>query len=226
MIIALNGYSGSGKDSVAAIIQYLMCDNVGTLEVEDIIKYYKTHKWWLENQSEWEIKKFAGKLKTIASLLTGIPVDMFEDQKFKKKELPPEWSRHGLPMTVREFLQRLGTNAIRDKLCDNAWLNALMVDYIPKNESNDYPNWIITDCRFPNEAYAVKSKNGVIIRIDRPGLKPTNDHSSETSLDHWNFDYKIMNGSDFTSLAFTVATILKKMGYEPKRIPEYTTGND
>lgn len=224
MIIALNGYSGSGKDTVAAIIQYLMCDNVGTLEVEDIIKHYKPHKWWLEEQSGWEIKKFAGKLKTIASLMTGIPEEMFEDQKFKKKSLPQEWANHGMPITVREFLQKLGTDAVRDNLCDNAWVNALMVDYISKDQADgrEVSNWIITDCRFPNEVHAIKKKGGVVIRVDRPNQSPINRHISETSLDHWKFDYKIMNASDYVSLALSVSTILKKLGYEPKRIPEYS----
>lgn len=60
-IIGVSGYSGSGKDTVGKIIQKL-CP-----------------------KSNWQIKKFAGKLKEIASLLTGIPALKFEDQEFKKK---------------------------------------------------------------------------------------------------------------------------------------------
>lgn len=72
-----------------------------------------------------------------------------------------------------------------------------------------YPNWIITDCRFPNEAQAVKDKGGIIIRIDRPGVNPINDHPSETGLDNWKFDYKIANLSDIYTLKETVRDILK-----------------
>jgi hypothetical protein len=56
---------------------------------------------------------------------------------------------------------------------------------------------------------AIKEKGGIIIRIDRPGFKPINDHPSETALNGWNFDYKIANVSDLISLTFTVETILK-----------------
>ena len=226
MIIALNGYAGSGKDTIAAIIQYLLCENRGDLDIEYVVKYYDKHQWWLEHQSGWYTKKFAGKLKVIAEYLTGIPAQMFEDREFKQGYMPEEWTRHGMPMTVREFLQRLGTDGLRNNLCDNVWVNSLMIDYKPKHEVEfgttennsiiptefitSYPNWIITDCRFSNEAHAVKNKGGLIIRVDRPGIDPVNKHVSETALDRWDFDYKIMNGSDLVALMFTVETILKK----------------
>ncbi len=73
------------------------------------------------------------------------------------------------------------------------------------------PNWVITDVRFPNEAQAIKEKGGYVIRIDRPGVKPINDHPSETSLDTWKFDYKIDNVSDIVSLAFTLTNIISKI---------------
>ena len=31
----------------------------------------------------------------------------------------------------------------------------------------EYPNWIITDCRFPNEAKAIKDRDGISIRVNR-----------------------------------------------------------
>jgi hypothetical protein len=109
-----------------------------------------------------------------------------------------------MPMTVREFLQKLGTDGLRDGLHGNVWVNALFADYTPTH------NWIITDVRFPNEAKAIKDRGGIIIRVDRPFVKPINNHSSEIALDEWNFDYKIGNVSDLKSLAFTVENILLK----------------
>ena len=213
MIIGISGYSGSGKDLVGTIIQEI-------------------------SLNKWHIKKWAGKLKTIASILTGIPVENFEDQEFKKTLLGPEWGTvkdiplNAVPvfadiqfnslMTVRDFLQKLGTDAIRDSLHENTWVNATMIDY--KKESSecgiskigtivncvDYPNWIITDTRFPNEAEAIKKAGGIVIRVDRPGVKPINDHPSETGLDDWKFDYKIANVSDIKALSLSVQMILEK----------------
>ena len=83
----------------------------------------------------------------------------------------PEWG-----MTYREFLQKLGTEAMRDGLHTNVWVNALFADYKmsyvqhPSIEYVDYkayPNWIITDMRFPNEMDAVVERKGITIRVVR-----------------------------------------------------------
>lgn len=208
MIIGINGYAGSGKDTVGTIIQYLQTIP-SNVSLEDVLDFPLTHQWWLEEASGWEIKKWAGKLKTMANLFTGIPVEKFEDQDFKKTMLGSEWN-----MSVRDFLQRLGTDAIRDGLHTNAWVNALMADYkkidYNDDEQPEFPNWIITDTRFPNEAQAIKDAGGLVIRVDRPGVKPINNHSSEIGLDDWKFDYKIANVSDLKALTGTVETILLK----------------
>ena len=186
--------------------------------IEDAINKPEEYDWVLEESSNWEIKKFADKLKEIAAHLLGINAEDFEDAEFKKTTLPSMWwttCDEGLqPMTVREFLQKLGTDAMRNGLHTNVWVNALMADYecVPADRAPggwDCDNWIVTDTRFPNEAKAIKERDGIIIRIDRPGFKPVNAHPSETSLDKWDFDYRIANLSDLFSLKVTVETILK-----------------
>lgn len=174
MIIGISGYSGSGKDLAGTIIQEI-------------------------SLNKWHVKKWAGKLKTIASMLTGIPVEKFEDQEFKKTDLGPEWN-----MTVRDFLQKLGTDAVRDGLHTNAWVNAVMADYTTES------NWIITDTRFPNEAEAIKKAGGIVIRINRPGVQPINPHLSETSLDDWSFDAVINNDSQVDDLIQKIRVVLYK----------------
>lgn len=99
MIIGISGRMGSGKNTVGEIIQKLCITNNGT---------------------QFEQKAFAGKLKQIASLLTGISVEKFEDQEFKKQEMSEEWG-----MTYRVFLQKLGTETMCDGLHENVWVNAL-----------------------------------------------------------------------------------------------------
>lgn len=181
MIIALNGYAKVGKDEIANIIKSL--------------------------HPIWEIRKFAGKLKQVATLLTGI-TDL-ESQSTKASSLGPEWGN----MTVRDLLQRLGTDAVREGLHPDAWVNALMADYICIHADRapnglDCPNWIITDCRFPNEAKAVKRFGGIVVRVNRPGIGPVNDHPSETALDNWNFDAVIENNGTLDDLKFKAISIL------------------
>lgn len=206
MIIGINGYAGVGKDTVGEIIKKL------------------------QPGEQWEIKKFAGKLKTIASILTNIPVENFEDQQFKKLELDPMWSDHGIPMTVRDFLQKLGTDGLRNGLHPNTWVNALMADYtaqpnkavadflaaegLPASMNageKEYPNWIITDCRFPNEARAIKNAGGVIVRVNRDGYRAINAHPSEVALDKWSYDYVIDNDGSVEDLKKNVKELLKKI---------------
>ena len=216
-IIGISGYSNSGKDTVGLIIQYLIANasnpkNPIAVPIEKIAENPSEYQEVLEDSSGWEIRKFASKLKDIASHLTGIDSEDFEDQEFKKTNLPREWwttcDEGHQPMTVRDFLQKLGTDALRNGLHPNVWVNALMADYV-KDEDGDLPNWVITDCRFPNEAKAIKDKGGIIIRADRAGVEPINNHASEIGLDGWKFDYKIVNSSDILDLMISVKNILK-----------------
>lgn len=207
-IIGINGHIGVGKDLTAMIIKKLDVD------------------------SNWEIKKFAFKLKQIASILTGIPAHKFESQEFKKTYLGKEWNYNvttdntilvdGKPkhavntvnMTVRDMLQKLGTEAMRNGLHPDTWVNALMCDYKKvkdKDEEYSHPNWIITDVRFPNEYDAIKSKGGIIIRVNR-NESETNDikHISETALDGYHFDYVINNNSDINNLTLLIEVFLKQ----------------
>ena len=189
-LIGISGKIGSGKDTVAAIIQELY--------------------------PQYEVKKFAGKLKDIASILTGIPVEKFEDQEFKKTDLGKEWS-YAYPdqyyddgesvmvcMSVRQLLQKLGTDALRDNLHENVWVNALMADY------NKDSNWIVTDCRFPNEAKIIEEKGGILLRVERSTCN-LGIHPSETALDDFPFEHVIFNNGSMDDLRNEVKKFLESI---------------
>lgn len=234
-IIGVFGYAGSGKDTVGSLIQYVLSGNYD-VPINEVLENYKNNEWWLEEKSGWEIKKWAGKLKYIAAILTGIPISKFEDQEFKKTNLGPEWStwepyesdapwigedeKAEIPMTVRDLLQKLGTDAMRNGLHPNSWVNALMADYTPTQvqwsqgplggyEDGPMPNWIITDTRFPNEAQAIKDKGGIVIKVQRPGVGPVNDHPSETALKDYEFDYIINNDGSLEDLLTEIKKFVK-----------------
>ena len=115
-------------------------------------------------------------------------------------------------MSVRELLQRLGTEAMRDGLHENVWVNALMCDYKgPKMSEYNPSNWIITDMRFPNEMEAVVERKGITIRVNRNnGTRAIdiNPHPSETSLDDAEFNYTIENDGSIDDLIEKVRQIL------------------
>lgn len=170
MIIGISGKIGAGKDAVGSIIQYLTTKEAGVHTLKDLTEPRLTYQEFLEKfrtpytiDSTWEIKKFAGKLKQIVSLLTGCTVEDLESQEFKNKQLPAEWDyvnkwlygdtgisgnypksvetykddeifkgnpkRFTHHYTYRDLLQKIGTNAMRDMIHENVWVNSLMADY-------------------------------------------------------------------------------------------------
>jgi hypothetical protein len=76
-----------------------------------------------------------------------------------------------------------------------------------------YPNWIITDTRFPNELQAVKDKGGITIKVVRPETDYlAGDHASETALDKSKFDYVIVNDGTMDDLVKEIEKILIEEG--------------
>lgn len=287
MIISISGRIGSGKDTVGRIIQYLTCTPCGlNFEFKEWLSLNNTNNVLDTIQPDWQIKKFAYKLKQIVSILTGITVEDLEKQEVKERPLGEEWTRYGFAdgfyrylagskegetvmnnkecskevylqeaktnwqtaykteYTPRLLLQYIGTDLFRDKVLNNIWVNALFADY--KEEITNvrtekevskgvlptvvmmkkYPNWILTDTRFPNELEAVKKHSGITIRVNRGSnvctciddskidcLVQCNKkqlHFSETALDQAEFQYEIDNNGSIEELITKVEEILKK----------------
>ena len=125
-------------------------------------------------------------------------------------------------LTPRLLLQLLGTECGREIIHPNIWINALFADYKALYDapiySGDkiidqgliYPNWIITDVRFPNESEAIKKRNGILIRVNRNSNEVSN-HESEIALDDYaGFDYIIENNGTIEELIEKVRQILQR----------------
>jgi len=160
-------------------------------------------------------------------LQDGIPLTV--DQAKRDKEFPFN-ERYIQRLTPRLLLQLLGTDCGRNIIHPNIWVNALMSEYkitesyrgviLNKGvftdidwKSNNAPNWIITDMRFPNELKAVKDRDGITIRVNRydiTGQGKLNPHSSETALDDAEFDYEIINDGTIEDLIKKVKKVLLK----------------
>ncbi len=173
-LIGISGKKIHGKNTVANIIAYLTGPNTH-------FTFINNDSWFTSN-GKWVQKSFAYKLKKIASLLLGKEMSVFEDEKEKSKLLSKEWDiiteKTEEVMSVRGFLQKLGTEVGRS-LHPNLWINALFSDYVPVRKkymrddveeySDEYPHWIITDVRFPNEVESIRDRGGVVFRVFRPG---------------------------------------------------------
>lgn len=160
-------------------------------------------RYLLELLPGYEPKQFAEKLKLIVSIMTGAPLRDMATAEGKQRYLPA-WK-----MTVGEMLQRVGTDAVRNHVHVDGWVLATFAYYTPQS------NWIITDCRFPNEAEAVKSRGGILIRVNRARRdtagRDTN-HPSETALDNYaGWDFTVDNNGtleDLQTIAQGIANVV------------------
>ena len=150
MIIGVSGKINSGKDLTGKIIQYLTSTYNGSFN-----DYCIQFKILSDDTTNWQIEKFASKLKQIVSILTGCTIQDLESQEFKSKQLPDEWN-HYIHYTIdkkfikkyanegiveylgkdrirchtyRDLLQLIGTDCMRNIIHENVWINALMTDY-------------------------------------------------------------------------------------------------
>ena len=152
-----------------------------------------------------------------------------------------------IPVTPRLLLQSIGTDIVRT-INPDIWINSLFQYYTisdlalakmrrkgfsPISSLLALPNWIITDVRFSNEVKAIKDKDGLVIRVNRPfycqgctiqklvyqdcmdcaeyqmGIFQK-EHESETALDGYeHFDYIIDNSNCIDCLIEQVKEILK-----------------
>lgn len=101
---------------------------------------------------------------------------------------------------VRQLLQRLGTEAGRDVLGPDIW-----VDQVIKRTTAVQLG--ISDVRFPNEVAAIHQRHGIVIRVIRPGLeKIPGNHASEQYVDELATDYDVINNGTPLELQKKVAT--------------------
>ena len=73
-LIGISGKIGSGKDTVGKYLQYLFSTEYPRHTFEEFLKYPR----WV-NDNDWQIKKYADKLKEIVCLLIGCTREQLED---------------------------------------------------------------------------------------------------------------------------------------------------
>lgn len=138
-------------------------------------------------------------------------------------------------LTPREALQKLGTEWGRDNY-DRTWIDLAFrtanelfgAVRIVSGQKSSGPGCsviertmrvVITDCRFLNEAQAVKEAGGAIIRITRPSTeesKAVRAHASEEDQDSDAIaefvDYELMNDTGLDRLRLRVEEALRACG--------------
>lgn len=138
--------------------------------------------------------RFAGPLKEMLRALyrsAGLEEDAIEARiEGPLKEIPDTLL---CGRTPRHAMQTLGTewrDLINRDLWSRIWLSSAMQGPC-----------VVEDMRFEHEYDVVKAHGGIVVRIDRPGMKKSHAHSSEAGLpERCIFDYEIVNSGSLEDL--------------------------
>lgn len=223
-IVGIKGFKGSGKDTVASMISYILHDGIMKASYDTWLLYYKND--FIENDEI--IIHFADKLKDDISEFCGIDRKLLDRQEIKEnyyynfktgivstniKDIDYvintvlEYDNlstllllnNNVSIKIRALLQYYGTNVIRNHFWHNAFVHYTI------NKAFDIRNklgqCIIADARFDNECNVIKVCGGKIIRVDR---RVNNDNHESEQIKISQDDYVIDNTGTLVGLFYKV----------------------
>lgn len=225
-IVGIKGFKGSGKDTVASMISYILHDGIMKANYDTWLLYHKNG--FVENDEI--IIHFADKLKDDISEFCGIDRKLLDKQEIKENYYynfktgivstnikdadyvinnALEFDNlstllllnTNVSIKIRTLLQYYGTNVIRNHFWHKAFINYTM------NKAFDIRNskgqCIIADARFENdECEAIKQCGGMIIRVDRKFNNNDNHESEQIKISQ--DDYVIDNTGTLVGLFYKV----------------------
>lgn len=226
-IVGIKGFKGSGKDTVASMISYILHDGIMKANYDTWLLYRKNG--FIENDEI--IIHFADKLKDDIAGFCNIDRKLLDRQDIKEnyyynfktgivstniKDTDRVINNIGeinydnlstllslnnnISIKIRVLLQYYGTNVIRNHFWHKAFINYTM------NKAFDIRNskgqCIIADARFENdECEAIKQCGGMIIRVDR---RVNNDNHESEQIKICDDDYVIDNTGTLVGLFYKV----------------------
>lgn len=225
-IVGIKGFKGSGKDTVASMISYILHDGIMKANYDTWLLYHKNG--FVENDEI--IIHFADKLKDDIAAFCGIDRKLLDKQEIKEnyyynfktgivstniKDVDYVINNAlefdnlstllllntNVSIKIRTLLQYYGTNVIRNHFWHKAFINYTM------NKAFDIRNskgqCIIADARFENdECEAIKQCGGMIIRVDRKFNNNDNHESEQIKISQ--DDYVIDNTGTLVGLFYKV----------------------
>lgn len=160
MLIGLHGKAGSGKDTVFHRLCILESDMYVFARIG-----------------------FADILKESVASLFDVTVEEIDEWKRYDDAMVCIGHTESKCMTIREMLQRYGTESHRNVFGNNFWVDIGISKalYLRKNSLMSIIP-VFTDVRFANEAEAIINNGGEVWHIIS-GVGDTNNHVSETVID-------------------------------------------
>lgn len=119
--------------------------------------------------------------------------------KFLQKHCKGDWVVAKRNPGVRQMLQRLGTDVVRDLIDVDAWVKIMERKVWSSLRSGG--KVAVTGIRFPNELRAIERLGGLTVWVERPAHDLAEDtHASETSLKSEDFQVQVSNSGSLEDL--------------------------
>lgn len=230
-IVGIKGFKGSGKDTVASMISYILHDGIMKASYDTWLLYHKND--FIENDEI--IIHFADKLKDDISEFCGIDRKLLDRQDIKEENYYnfktgivstnikdadvviddiDEFDydnlasllflyNNNISIKIRVLLQYYGTNIIRNHF----WREAFIRYTINKafDIRNSKGQCIIADARFEDdECKAIKDCGGMIIRVDRKSSNDNHESHESEQITINKDDYVIDNTGTLVGLFYKV----------------------
>jgi hypothetical protein len=189
MLVAFTGKAGAGKDTAAQIL----IDKYGYRKLS-----------------------FADRLKDILSILFSWDRDMLEGRTEESRQwretVDELWSAAlGRDITPRRMMQEFGTDIFRDRFHPAIWV--LCVERM-LSLGGSAENYVITDCRFENEAAMITRMGGHIVEIYRNDVA-VSGHISDAGISAAYVHEKIDNNGTISELESAVDEFMTRRRLVP-----------
>jgi hypothetical protein len=206
-IIGLTGKAGAGKDFVGRLIK----------------REYEADNWELVNLKDGEpfcveLAAFAAPLKDTVAAMFCIDRSLMDSNDGKASatswlwddvcnichpgwRLREEYKYKGRHITVRELLQFIGTDLVRNCWNEKHWIQCAG-QRMAKSNADIY---VFTDCRFENEAAFVRLNGGEVWEVTGRSHDNVPQHASEQRT--FQVDYTVDN-----SPGTTVEQLIRQIG--------------
>jgi hypothetical protein len=166
-IYGICGFKGHGKDTLARLVVNKNPD-FKVVHFADALKNICQKVFCL---SDYLVYDPIGKEAPFGCIRMDDSLQAMREQTGLDLQPANAWAYSG-----REVLQFFGTEYVR-KVAPNYWVDRLVADI------KDFSQVLIPDCRFPNEAEAIRAMGGKIIRVHRTDLPYSGDsHASERGI--------------------------------------------
>lgn len=146
---------------------------------------------------------FADPLKEAAMRMFGITREMAYGINYDREQIVEPWG-----ISVREMLQKLGTECAREVFRQDFWM--VRADISLATDPMYSGGFVMKDIRFDNEAEWVLDKGGVVLQLHRSAGGIPEEHASERGVSSHLITARIPNEHTIPDLEILLETALAR----------------